>query len=306
MESVGATVQLSAEALDANDNPISGAVLLWSSSDPEIATFSGDGLVTAAGGGTVEIRAEALAPDGSTPTGVYGTASVSVVLPFTVFVSPASAEINALGEVLTLFAWMEDSDGNSPPGVTFSWSSSDPEVATVAANPQTPDGHQALVTAVSEGDATIRVTANGNSATAAITVKQTVAELRWVQQPQEGTLNQWLDPAPSVEALDANGHRVESFEGEITVEAQWVAWGESPPQPAPTAPAPPLEGRPLLGADGEITVQAVLGLAVFDTIRIIPSQEYSDGYYQLRALTLLQSGFLYSLWSTMFFINYGP
>ena len=68
--SLGETVQLTANALDANGNTISGKTFTWSSSDQTIATVSSSGLVTAMANGSVTITA---ATDG-----VDGTAAIEV------------------------------------------------------------------------------------------------------------------------------------------------------------------------------------------------------------------------------------
>ena len=55
--SIGQTLQITATVLDPNLQPISGAPVTWSSSEETVATVSPQGLVTAVGIGTAEIRA---------------------------------------------------------------------------------------------------------------------------------------------------------------------------------------------------------------------------------------------------------
>jgi len=57
IDSIGKTFQLSATALDDNDNPIPDAVIDWSSSDLTIVTVSGSGLLTAQGDGIATVLA---------------------------------------------------------------------------------------------------------------------------------------------------------------------------------------------------------------------------------------------------------
>ena len=76
-------------------------------------------------------------------------------------VAPASATI-AIGTTRTLVATARDAAGNPVDGISFSWSSSNENVATVSA-----DG---VVGAVTPGTATITASADGKSGTAAITV----------------------------------------------------------------------------------------------------------------------------------------
>ena len=68
--SIGATIQLAATVLDQNDQPVSGAVVTWTSSDESVATVSAQGLVTAVGNGSAMITAR--------------TESISITIPITV------------------------------------------------------------------------------------------------------------------------------------------------------------------------------------------------------------------------------
>lgn len=72
---IGETVQLTAAVRDGNGQPVSGAVVAWSSSDETVATVSGAGLVTAVMNGVAAIIARA----GS----VSDTAMVTVMVPRT-------------------------------------------------------------------------------------------------------------------------------------------------------------------------------------------------------------------------------
>lgn len=76
LESIGATLPLSASALDAIGNTISGKTFTWSSANENSVSVSSSGLVTAVANGSATITA--------TTDGVSGTAFVIVV----VFPSP--------------------------------------------------------------------------------------------------------------------------------------------------------------------------------------------------------------------------
>ncbi len=54
---IGGTLQLSAEVLDANDNPIPAATVGWSTGSDDIATVDADGLLTGAAEGTTPVTA---------------------------------------------------------------------------------------------------------------------------------------------------------------------------------------------------------------------------------------------------------
>ena len=163
--SLGETAQLTASAQDASGNAISGKTFTWSSSDASIATVSATGLVTAvARNGSATITATADA--------VNGTAAIVVDQSVaSVVVTPSTATLVSLGETVQLTASARDARGNSISGQGFTWSSSEPSVATV-----TPTG---LATAVRSGPATISARADGVSdsslLTVALTVHQTVA-----------------------------------------------------------------------------------------------------------------------------------
>ena len=68
---VGATLQLTAEAFDANGQAVAGAEFLWESSQTSVATVDASGLVTGVGEGTATITASS----GS----AQGTAAITVV-----------------------------------------------------------------------------------------------------------------------------------------------------------------------------------------------------------------------------------
>lgn len=300
LTAIGETARFTAEAMDANDNPISGAVFIWSSSHGGVATVDSDGLATATGGGTAEIKAEVLGPSGA-PSGVYGTAQVTVELPITVFVSPETAELME-GSVADFFAWAEDQTGSSPSGLTFSWTTSDPEIATVIPKSEIPDGHQATVEGVSPGEATITVTAAGVSASAQVTVTPGVVALRWVQQPQDGYTTMIMSPAPSVEALDASGNRVESFQGEISLYAAYLGWEPTSAQASPSQGGPPAldpEG-PQLTVNGTTTVAAVNGVATFNNIYMTGQ----EGFYELTAQALGAAGYIYAVSASFMILGF--
>src|SRR6266513_2842283 len=149
------TVQLTATPLDANGNPLTGRAISWSSSNNNIATVNGSGLVTGVTAGSVTITA--------TSEGQSGTASITVAdAPVaSVTVTPPSASVPA-GQTVQLTATLKDANGNVLTGRTVTWASNNTTVATVNSN--------GLVTTKVAGSATITATSEGQSGTAAITV----------------------------------------------------------------------------------------------------------------------------------------
>src|SRR5207244_240884 len=99
------TVQLTATPRDANGNPLTGRAISWSSSNNNIATVNGSGLVTGVTAGSVTITA--------TSEGQSGTASITVAgAPVaSVTVTPPSASVPA-GQTVQLTATLKDANGN--------------------------------------------------------------------------------------------------------------------------------------------------------------------------------------------------
>lgn len=154
LTAVGAQQQLQAAAFGLGGVPIPNPTVTWSSSNTAVATVSPSGQVTAVADGTVTITA--------TVNGVNGTASVTVDIAIgSVVVDPASATLD-IDVTLGLTAQAFDLDDNAT-SATFTWSSSDPLIATVSA-----DG---LVTAKEPGATVITATAKGVSGSSSITVQ---------------------------------------------------------------------------------------------------------------------------------------
>ena len=151
----GATVALSARALDADGNTVPVSLLAWSSGNPSVATVSASGLVTAGAPGTARIAVSA--------RGVSATATVTVTeRPVaSLAMTPAISAVRVGGTVL-IRAQPLDADNVALVGRVTTWASSDASVAQVSA-----DG---TVTGVTPGAATIIATCEGRSAQAAVTV----------------------------------------------------------------------------------------------------------------------------------------
>ena len=154
LAALGATVQLAAEVRDQNDQVMTGAAVTWTSAATAVATVDTLGLVTAAGNGTATITATA----GS----VSGGAEVTVAQEARqVAVSPLDGSVG-IGKTLRLGAEATDANGHAVEGAEFSWSSSDPAVATVDST--------GLVTGVAEGEVTVTAASGDAEGAAGITV----------------------------------------------------------------------------------------------------------------------------------------
>src|SRR5207247_754712 len=128
----------------------------WSSSNNNIATVNGSGLVTGVTAGSVTITA--------TSEGQSGTASITVAgAPVaSVTVTPPSASVPA-GQTVQLTATLKDANGNVLTGRSVTWASNNTTVATVNSS--------GLVTTKVAGSATITATSEGQSGTAGVTVQ---------------------------------------------------------------------------------------------------------------------------------------
>ena len=161
------TVQLTATVLDQNGQPVTGAVVTWTSSDEAVATVNNQGLVTAVMNGTAMITARS------------GTASTSITVTVmqtagTITIEPMTATLMALGETVQLAATVLDQNGQPVTGAVVTWTSSDEAVATVTVATVSATG---LVTAVMNGTATITARSGTASTSITVTVMQTAGTI---------------------------------------------------------------------------------------------------------------------------------
>ena len=122
--------------------------------------------------------------------------------PTTVTVTPATAELTALGASVQLSARVLDQNGQAMAGTNVTWVSSDAAVATVSSN--------GLVMAVGIGGAAITAMAGAASGEAVVTVMQSASSI--VVSPPADTVAVGDTLRLVVEAFDQNEHRVEGVE----------------------------------------------------------------------------------------------
>ncbi|WP_285959894.1 leucine-rich repeat protein [Thomasclavelia spiroformis] len=133
--------------------------LTWESSNPEVATVSSTGVVTARRPGNAIITVR-------TSNGLTDTCNITVISQITSVHLNLTAITLDEGVSQTLRATINPSDTTDDK--TLTWKSSNPEVATV--------DQEGKVTAVKEGSATITVTTvNGKEATCTVTVLNATA-----------------------------------------------------------------------------------------------------------------------------------
>lgn len=142
MASIGETVQLSARALDSNDQEIPNPVLTWASEDEAVATVDGQGVVTAHMNGQTLV------------TVTWGELSASAMVTVAqaadrIVITPDVVRLTSIGEMVELTASVRDANDVEIEGADPTWTSEDPAVASV--------NDQGVVTAHMPG--TTRVTA---------------------------------------------------------------------------------------------------------------------------------------------------
>ena len=157
----GQWIDLSAVALTTSGSPVGDVDFTWTSTNDAVATVDGSGRVTGVAEGAATIRASA--------SGRVGSASISVSsggeqpgAVNSISVNPPTSNLTP-GASVQLQAVAFDAEGTQLSGVSFSWSSSGPSIASVD-----PSGR---VTAQGEGSATISASAAGITGTASISVQ---------------------------------------------------------------------------------------------------------------------------------------
>ncbi|HEX6589546.1 MAG TPA: Ig-like domain-containing protein, partial [Longimicrobiales bacterium] len=160
----GESIALSATALDANDQPIAGAALAWTSDDTTIVA------IDSAQGGSAHVsgRIAGTTPVRATLDGVSLAIDVTVLpgAATSVVVDPFSVSLASLGASACLDVTVRDVAGNDS-DTPVTWTSRDEAVATV-------DG-TGCVTAVANGDAYVVAASGTGSDSAAVHVEQVAA-----------------------------------------------------------------------------------------------------------------------------------
>ena len=268
LTSFGQSVQLEAVVQEIDGTVIPDAPVAWSSSDPDVASVSENGLVTAISNGGVWIRAL---------SGDVSTISVITVMQAaaSVAITPETATLSSVGETVQLETVVYDAEGAAIPDAPVMWSSDDPVVAAVDAN--------GLVTAVSNGSVQITATSGDASAISVITVKQAAASV--IITPEAATLDSigeavqfeavaydmegaavsgapvsWSSSDPEVATVDSTGLATGVGAGETTITA---TSGEvsgtarltvtRPPPPPPPPPPTPQTGPDLIVSSPSVT-----------------------------------------------------
>ena len=241
---IGGTTQLTAVGYDQNGATMSGIAFAWSSTNPSAVTINTSGLASGLAAGTSQITASAQGMNSNAAV-VTVTKPASALTSITL--SPTSASIQA-GSTQQFSAVGYDQYNNVMSGITFTWSSSNINVASVAAvnSEGETDG---VATGIAAGSAQIQAGANGVKATVSLTVTpppppppppavttinvisanasitvgatQQFSALATDQngQAMSGVVFNWTSSDPTVAAIDANGLATGVAEGTVQVSA---------------------------------------------------------------------------------------
>jgi len=159
---VGQQLSLAASVRDSAGATLAGRTVTWASANDNVATVTGAGVVTGVAAGQATITATAEGKQAAAVVTVRQTSVASIA------VTPAAPTLN-VGDVVQLAAVAKDSAGTALSGLAVAYTSSNTAVATVSSS--------GVVTGVTQGVATISAASEGRSATASVTVANSVPGL---------------------------------------------------------------------------------------------------------------------------------
>jgi hypothetical protein len=240
LTALGETVQLTATVRDQFGQPMPSASLTWISSDPGVASVSSSGLVTSHANGVATIRASSGAAEGSLGVTVQQR-------PRTLQVDTDFARLPRPGDSLRLRAVVRDAREQVMVDAQVTWSSSDPQVASVSS--------AGLVSAVADGLTVLTAQVDTIQATTRILVQAVPPRVVLARRTHTLTaVGDTLRLAATVE--DARGR---------TLEGLGPVWSSQDPRIASVSP----DGRLRAEGFGNTEVVAALdGVAWGVTVRV--------------------------------------
>lgn len=186
---VGSSAPLRAVVQDVAGRPLADATVFWAVKDPQIASVSSKGVVTALALGSTQVAASAGGHSG------LATIAVSEGPVASVTVVPATVTM-VVGQTAPLSVATRNANGVTITGRAVTWSSSNVLVAVVSAG--------GVVTGVAPGTATITAACGGNSASASVTVSPPPVATVTVS-PAAKTLNVGQTTVLTASVRDATG-----------------------------------------------------------------------------------------------------
>ena len=231
LTSTGQILRLNVTLFDASGNSLTGISIAWSSSNSAVASVSADGVVIARSEGTTQITAAA--------GGIRAEIQVTVARsPNRIVITPDSARLTSKSETLILNAVVLDASDAPIPDAQVTWSSDNPEVASVDAN--------GLVTAHANGVTQITAASGSASTTIRVTVTFERQTNRLVVSPEsvnltsigetvqltarvldandmeiQGAQLTWTSEDPTVATVDDQGVVTARMNGETQVTVSW-------------------------------------------------------------------------------------
>jgi uncharacterized protein YjdB len=203
---IGQTTAATATLRDAQGNVLTGRSVTWQSTNPNVASVSGTGSVSALAAGTATISASSEGQVGSAGLTVTAPAPIPVA---TVTVSPSAPSIQ-VGSSVQLSAVTRDANGNTLTGRSVTWQSSNQSVATVSANGN--------VSGVGAGSATITASSEGQSGSSSVTVTAPIPVATVTVSPSAPSIQTGASVQLSAVTRDANGN---------TLTGRVVTWSSS-------------------------------------------------------------------------------
>ena len=154
---VGQTTQGNAVTKDASGNVLTGRTIVWTTSDPAVASVDGAGKITALKAGAVTVTATSEGKTGSAPLSVTAPLNApAAVASMTLTVAPS---IN-VGQSAQASVTLKDAAGNVLTGRTVNWVSSDASIVSVSS--------AGLVAALKAGGVTITASVDGGVSASAV------------------------------------------------------------------------------------------------------------------------------------------
>src|SRR6478672_5067341 len=154
---VGQATQGNAVTKDASGNVLTGRTIVWTTSDPAVASVDGAGKITALKAGAVTVTATSEGKTGSAPLSVTAPLNApAAVAGVTLTVEPS---IN-VGQSAQASVTLKDAAGNVLTGRTVNWVSSDASIVSVSS--------AGLVAALKAGGVTITASVDGGVSASAV------------------------------------------------------------------------------------------------------------------------------------------
>lgn len=198
MSKKGESKTLTATVRDMDGGAISGAPVEWSSTNTKTVTVDAAGNVTAVASGVATVIAKS-------GDDVSGQSIVTVLIASRLVIEPDRVLLRSADETLDLTLKVLDEKGQLMPGGEVVWTSSDPAVVKV---------ENGMLTAITDGRATVTATSAGLSASVDVTVRG----------PEPTTVR--IDPSPVVLKSGASEQLVTAVTDDLglAMENPKVAW----------------------------------------------------------------------------------